>query len=475
MIAIELDTEGNGHIQLPSGTRRISADSLSDARSQVITILTNHAQTNGRILNAAVTTATEGTVILEVQPNGTINELDEPPQEEPIMHRVEETSATDRAGNASTHPMAPTPPRPSTPPPAAASVMPRQEHAEHPPQETVLQAPVESSPNSGLVLGDNSPAYTAAPTAEAPIGRSFVKEAKEVPAEGLRGVMYKASGGLINTGPSRREIHRRELHTRVAKPISGTRNITQMCLKGGISKTSTTGGVGLTLAEYRPDSVLAIDANPDAGDLADRLLGHDQVESTSPRTITDLVSALDAGQIDNLTDLNRYTQTSGRLHFIAGEQDPDVSESLTADQYHAVRDTVDRFYPITLTDCGTGVTHPAMKGILERADQIVVASGWAVTGAKRAQRTLTWLHEAHDGAYKSLAENAIVVLTDTGATSKDVDRDAIIETLQHLCRDVHLVPFDAEIGKGDLISLDELRPATRQAFLEIGASIVDAL
>lgn len=470
MIAIELDTEGNGHIQLPTGTRRITADSLSEARSQVITILTNHAQTNGRILNASVTTATEGTVVLEVQPNGTINELDAPPQEEPTMHRVEETPSTDSTADTPTQPMAPTPPRPSAPPPNAASVMPRQAHAEQP-----LQAPVEPSTNPGLVLGDNSPAHTGAAATEAPIARSFVKEAKVVPAEGFRGVVYKATGGLLNTGPSRREIHRRELHGRVAKPISGTRNIVYMCLKGGISKTSTTSGVGLTLAEYRPDSVLAIDTNPDAGDLADRLLGHDQVESTSPRTITDLVSALDAGQIDNLTDLNRYTQTSGRLHFIAGEQDPDVSESLTADQYRAVRDTVDRFYPITLTDCGTGVTHPAMKGILERADQIVVASGWAVTGAKRAQRTLTWLHEAHDGAYKSLAENAIVVLTDTGATSKDVDRDAIIETLQHLCRDVHIVPFDAEIGKGDLISLDELRPATRQAFLEIGASIVDAL
>lgn len=475
MIAIELDTDGNGHIQLPTGTRRITADSLSEARSQVITILTNHAQTNGRILNASVTTATEGTVILEVQPNGTINELDAPPQEEPIMHRAEDAPATHSTVDTAPQTVSATPPRPSAPPQQAASVIPSHEPVEQPLQETVFQAPADHSPSSGLILGDGSPAAAGARAGEAPIGRSFVKEAKDVPAEGFRGVVYKATGGLLNTGPSRREIHRRELHGRVAKPISGTRNIVYMCLKGGISKTSTTSGVGLTLAEYRPDSVLAIDTNPDAGDLADRLLGHDQVESTSPRTITDLVSALDANQIDNLTDLNRYTQTSGRLHFIAGEQDPDVSESLTADQYRAVRDTVDRFYPITLTDCGTGVTHPAMKGILERADQIVVASGWAVTGAKRAQRTLTWLHEAHDGAYKNLAENAIVVLTDTGATSKDVDRDAIIETLQHLCRDVHIVPFDAEIGKGDLISLDELRPATRQAFLEIGASIVDAL
>lgn len=468
MIAIELDSDGNGHIQLPTGQRVITADSITDARGQIITILTNHAQTNGRILNASVTTAAEGTVVLEVHPNGTINELTHAPQEEKTMPRVDDQPTEETAPMPQQIQEAP--PRPSTPPPSAAAAMPSQVHP-----DTAYSPPSQNTQDHGIILSHQHPVASGAATDDSPIARSFVKEAKDVPGEGLRGAVYKASGGLFNVGPSRREIHQRELHARVAKPIAGTRNIVYMCLKGGISKTSNTCGVGLTLAEHRPDSVLAIDTNPDAGDLADRLLGHDQVESTSPRTITDLVSALDAGQIDNLTDLNRYTQTSGRLHFIAGEQDPDVSESLTADQYLAVRDTVDRFYPVTLTDCGTGVTHPAMKGILERADQIVVASGWAVTGAKRAQRTLTWLHEAHNGAYKSLAENAIVVLTDTGATSKDVDRDAIIETLQHLCRDVHLVPFDPEIGKGDLISLDELRPATRQAFLEVGASIVDAL
>lgn len=468
MIAIDLDADGNGHIQLPTGTRTIIADSLADARGQVITILTNHAQTQGKILNASVTSGAEGTIVLAVHPNGTIQELDHPPQEEPTMPRVEEQST--HAEPVSPAQDQPTPPRPAAPPSTAPDPAPSPQPAavtETGHSGTAFQPPADPAPAG-------NPFITPQPN-DPPIARSFVKEAKEIPAEGLRGAVYKASGGLVNPGLSRRELHRRELHQRVAKPIAGTRNIVYMCFKGGISKTSTTCGVGLTLAEYRPDAVLAIDTNPDAGDLADRLIGHDKVEALSPRTITDLVGALDAEQIDNLTDLNRYTQTSGRLHFIAGEQDPDVSESLTAAQYIAVRDTADRFYPITLTDCGTGVTHPAMKGILERADQIVVASGWAVTGAKRAQRTLTWLHEAHNGAYRDLAEQAIVVLTDTGATSKDVDRDAIVATLENLCRDVHIVPFDPEVGKGDLISLDALRQPTRQAYLEVAASIVDAL
>lgn len=462
MIDIHLDADGQGQITLPTGARTIAASSLSAARSEVIVILTNHAQTSGRILNATVTAPNEGTTALEVHPNGTINELDQPVQQEAPMTTTESQEHSPTPEPVATP--APVPPRPATPPQGDTSP---------PPAPQNSGTPTEPQGNPFLAAQGVSDGNVV--TTDAPVTRSFVKQAKETPAAGVRGMMYKATGGLINTGLSRREIHQRELYQRIAKPISGTRNIVFMCLKGGISKTSNTCGIGLSLAEHRPDSVLAIDTNPDAGDLADRLIGHDQVESLSPRTITDLVGALDAKQIDNLTDLNRFTQTSGRLHFIAGEQDPEVSESLTAEQYIAVRDTADRFYPVTLTDCGTGVTHPAMKGILERADQIVVASGWAVTGAKRAQRTLTWLHEAHGGAYRELAENAIVVLTDTGATSKDVDRDAIIATLEHLCRDVHLVPFDAEVGKGDLISLDGLRQPTRQAYLEVAGSIVDAL
>ena len=188
-----------------------------------------------------------------------------------------------------------------------------------------------------------------------------------------------------------------------------------------------------------------------------------------------MVQAIDDDKIHNLTDLNRFTQTSGRLHLIAGEQDPAVSESLTAEEYEAVRSVTDRFYPLTLTDCGTGVTHPAMKGILDNTQQIVVTSGWAVTGAKRAEQTLKWLHSAHDGAYAELATNAVLVLTDTGTATRSVNREQIIDTLGSLCRAVHLVPFDASVAKGDLVRLADLRPQTRQAYLEIGATLVDGL
>lgn len=431
-VSVSLNADGHGMMQLPDGAYPISAASLSQARDTATDLLTQFAREVGHPVQVYATDP-ELSLTMTVYPDG----------------RIEQT-----------HPEMPaTPPR-------VADTMPvpvEDPQPENPPliPQTTTEAPQTTPP-------------PVTPHEDAPT-RSFVTETKAVPQEGMQATIYKLTGGAINLGPGGRETYRRSLRDRVSKPIEGTRNVTMMCLKGGISKTSTTVGLGLTFADVRPDSVLAIDANPDAGDLADRLLGHDQVEQVSPRTITDLVGALATRPINDLTELNRFTQTSGRLHFLAGEQDPAVSESLTADEYAQVRATTDKFYPLTLTDCGTGVTHPAMKGILERTQQIVVASGWAVTGAKRAERTLRWLHDAHDGQYRDLARNAVVVLTDTGASSKSVQKDTIIDTLGGLCRAVHTVPFDKAVARGDLIALDDLQQATRQAYLELAATLIDAL
>ncbi|MDQ0868284.1 MinD-like ATPase involved in chromosome partitioning or flagellar assembly [Arthrobacter sp. V1I9] len=67
------------------------------------------------------------------------------------------------------------------------------------------------------------------------------------------------------------------------------------------------------------------------------------------------------------------------------------------------------YYSVALTDCGNGVTHNAMSGILQSSHNLVIAARYAVSGAKRARRTLHWL--ASHG-YEDLVRNAIVVITD---------------------------------------------------------------
>ncbi|MHA7173297.1 MinD/ParA family ATP-binding protein [Arthrobacter monumenti] len=297
---------------------------------------------------------------------------------------------------------------------------------------------------------------------------AFVKPTKDRPTGGLRGALYKASGGTVNLGPSARQREDDALEKRISRQLHGAYNTAVLSLKGGIGKTSTTVGVGMTLAEFRGDPPCAIDANPDSGDLAERALGESIYQSSSPRTVSDIID--DLGSITSLTELSRYMQHAGRFHVLAGEQEPEVSDSLTAEEYLKIRALIGKYYSVLLTDCGTGVTHNAMKGILQTADNLVIAAGYAVSGAKRARSTLLWL--ASHG-YEELARNAIVVITDKDEVSARVNKDAINEHLSGICRELIAVPHDRGVADGDLISLETLKPSTRRAYKEIAAAIVD--
>lgn len=340
-------------------------------------------------------------------------------------------------------------------------------------EEPRREIPTAAAPASGAASPEAARAGRAA-AANAPISDfisspgSFVREQKPRPIGGFRGMLYRLSGGAWNLGPSAKQREEDELARRISRQLQGSYNTAVLSLKGGIGKTSTTVGVGLTLAEFRGDPPCAIDANPDSGDLVERALGEGIYQKATPRTITDLLKNVD--NVDSLTALARYMHHAGRLHLIAGEQDPEVSDSLTAEEYLRIRQLISGYYSIALTDCGTGVTHNAMSGILQSADNLIIAAGYAVSGAKRARSTLQWL--ASHG-YEELARNAIVVITDKDEVSSRVDKDAIEEHLAGICRQLIAVPHDRGVADGDLVTLDVLRPDTRRAYKEIAAAIVD--
>jgi MinD-like ATPase involved in chromosome partitioning or flagellar assembly len=349
------------------------------------------------------------------------------------------------------------PAKPNEPLPARASNLPAA-------PETKPAVPAQ--PRRSVSRAD---ALAAAPTSDFISSPGlFVREQKPRPVGGFRGALYAMTGGGINLGPSARQREEDELARRISRQLQGSYNTAVLSLKGGIGKTSTTVGVGLTLAEYRGDPPCAIDANPDSGDLVERALGEGLYLQQSPRTITDLLKNIES--VDSLTALARYMHHAGRLHLIAGEQDPEVSDSLTAEEYLRIRKLISGYYSVALTDCGTGVTHNAMKGILQSADNLIIAAGYAVSGAKRARSTLHWLA---DHGYEELARNAVVVITDKDEVSSRVDKDAIEEHLSGICRQLIAVPHDRGVADGDLVTLDSLRPETRRAYREIAAAIVD--
>jgi MinD-like ATPase involved in chromosome partitioning or flagellar assembly len=281
------------------------------------------------------------------------------------------------------------------------------------------------------------------------------------PSSGWRRAVFVASKGTVNPGPNRAEQARRELLTRVRRPLQGTHRVAVCSLKGGVGKTTVSALLGLTLAEHRGDRVIALDASPDAGTLADRLTGE-----LGP-TVRQLLPRIDG--VDSLTAVCEHTASAGRLRVLATEQDPAVGCAFDRAEYERVAAVLGRFFNITVTDCGTGLAHSAVAGALGLADSVVVVGSPTVDGGSRAARTLDWLLTHGHG---DLGAEAVVVLCGD-RTSREVDRERLVTHLRSRCRAVLEVPYDPHLAAGGRLELAALREPTRTTFLRLAALIAD--
>ena len=131
---------------------------------------------------------------------------------------------------------------------------------------------------------------------------------------------------------------------------------------------------------------------------------------------------------------------------------------------------LERFYSLVLTDCGTGLMHSAMSAVLAKADVLIVISSGSVDGARSASATLDWL-DAH--GHQDMVRNSVAVVNGVRPRSGKVDLKKVVDHFSRRCRAVRLVPFDPHLEEGAEISLDRLRPETREALIELAAVVAD--
>jgi MinD-like ATPase involved in chromosome partitioning or flagellar assembly len=155
---------------------------------------------------------------------------------------------------------------------------------------------------------------------------------------------------------------------------------------------------------------------------------------------------------------------------LASESDPAVSEAFSSDDYARTLEVLERFYSLVLTDCGTGMLHSAMSAVLSKADVLIVISSGSVDGARSASATLDWL-DAH--GYQQLVRNSIAVINAVRPRSGKVDMGKVEDHFSRRCRAVQRVPFDSHLEEGAEISLDRLKPETRDALIELAAMVAN--
>ena len=290
---------------------------------------------------------------------------------------------------------------------------------------------------------------------------TVLRTRREKPQSGWRKRVLKATGGRINLGPSRADRHRADLLARARTPVRGSHRVAVISLKGGVGKTTTTAALGSMFADLRGDRVIAVDANPDRGTLSER------VTRESGATIRHLLEA--RGRVTRYGDVRAFTsQSSTRLEVLASDSDPGASLALSEKDYIDTLDTLERFYNLVLTDCGTGLLHDAMRGVLGLASSLVVVSSASLDGARSASATLDWL-EAH--GLEDLARNAVVVISSVRPGGGIVDVLQLEDHFASRCREVVTIPYDPHLEAGSALFLDELQDETLEAYLELAAAV----
>lgn len=301
------------------------------------------------------------------------------------------------------------------------------------------------------------------PTSQDLAPDSLLRKSKRASTSGWRRGVHRLTGGVINPGESTAEERYRNQVDRIRQPVLGDYRIAFLSLKGGVGKTTTALGLGSTFASLRGDCVIAVDANPDFGTLGER------VPRQTSSTVRDLLA--DAPNIRRYSDIRAHTsQAPSRLEVLAGERDPAASEMFGEEDYRSVIEMLQVYYNLILTDCGTGIMHSAMNGVLQLANALVLVSSPAVDGARSAAATLDWL-QLH--GYGHLVERTVVVISSVRPGSSAVDMNLLTQHFLERCRAVLVVPFDEHLAEGAVVDLELLRPQTRAAFVELAAMVAD--
>ncbi|MFJ6530975.1 MinD/ParA family protein [Microbacterium sp. NPDC091662] len=279
--------------------------------------------------------------------------------------------------------------------------------------------------------------------------------------------LYAVSGRRINIGDGRRARDRKALSARIAAPLAGgARFVPVLSRKGGVGKTTITALLGMALADAREDRVIAVDANPDRGTLAERI-----VRPHHSKSVRDLVRIHD--DVKGYHDISAIVaRDATRLDVLASDADPRIAEAFSDSDYRDVAGVAAHYYSLVLTDTGTGIVHSVMSATLDLADQIVIVSGLSVDEARLASETLTWLET---NGYAEQAREAIVVLNQSTPGTPLVRLNELQAHFATRARSVVRVPYDPQIAGGGTIVFANLLPETRIAARELAALLVEGL
>ncbi|PRC46227.1 chromosome partitioning protein ParA, partial [Mycobacterium sp. ITM-2017-0098] len=226
----------------------------------------------------------------------------------------------------------------ATPPPPPPRTAPAPPPSQFYGETTDPRAAAQPAPSSAATMG-NHRAIDA-------LSHVGVRSAVKMPSQrGWRHWLYVMT--RINLGFSPDELYELDLHTRIRRNARDSYHIGVFGLKGGVGKTAVTVALGSALSSIRGDRILAIDADPDGGNLADR------AGRQSAATISDLLSDQ---ELNRYNDIRAYTSmNSSNLEVLSSEEYSAARREFNDDDWRSATEITSRYYNLVLADCGAGL------------------------------------------------------------------------------------------------------------------------
>lgn len=285
---------------------------------------------------------------------------------------------------------------------------------------------------------------------------------KAPPQRGWRHWLYAST--RINLGPSPDEIYESELNGRIRRNARDFYQIGILGLKGGAGKTAVTVALGSAMAKVRGDRILAIDADPDAGNLADR------VGRQSAATIADLLAN---PELSSYNDIRGYTSMNrANLEALPSADYTRAGHEFDDKDWAGATAVVSRYYNLVLADTGTGLLQKSARAVLSTVSGAVIVASASIDGARQAAITMDWLGQ---NGYQKLLGRSCVVINHITPGKPNVDIEDLVQQFErHVpAGRVIVLPYDKHIATGAEIQFDLLGKKYRRRITELAAALSD--
>ncbi len=461
-----LHEDGTAEVSIGGSVQTINAQNVDEARPQVVALIAQRAAQLGRPLRA-----------LTRDPEG----------EWPIIIHGDGTVAEDVGAAARPRPPAPAEPQaiartePSPPPvPAHELTVPPVE----PPAPEPVSQPVATEPEAETSAHSRGWVRSAAEQAEElshlstpyPTRRerrqSFLtqEQAEEPAAQGWRGLLTRAG---LRLSPSEAERAERADIAAVSQHWPGPRTIAIVNSKGGAGKTPSTVLLAAVFARYGGAGVLTWDNNQTRG-----TLGWRTEQGPHDATLLELLPQVERllSPSAQAADLARFVHHQTRDRFDVLRSKPTAlahEQRVEPEDVDAIHAVASKYYRLVFIDSGNDESDPMWLRMIDRTDQLVVATTTRDDHAEAGALLLEALSDRDERSAR-LAEQAVVVVTQADSKAPPADVARVADGYRAIAREAVTVPFDPAMVDG-LLRYGSLRPGTQRAWLAAAAAVARGL